>query len=133
MFIQTEQTPNPATLKFLPGNVVMGEGVAEFTDPAEAERLSPLASRVFKVDGVTGVYLGGDFISVTKAPTRTGTCSSRRSWARSWSTICPAIRQHSTVPRLGEGGGTAPGRSHGPADQGADRDPGPARGGAGWW
>ncbi len=67
MFIQTEQTPNPATLKFLPGNVVMGEGVAEFTDPTEAERLSPLASRVFKVDGVTGVYLGGDFISVTKA------------------------------------------------------------------
>lgn len=67
MFIQTEQTPNPATLKFLPGNVVMGEGVAEFTDPADAERLSPLASRVFKVDGVTGVYLGSDFISVTKA------------------------------------------------------------------
>ena len=67
MFIQTEQTPNPATLKFLPGKAVMDEGVAEFTDPAEAERLSPLASRVFKVDGVTGVYLGGDFISVTKS------------------------------------------------------------------
>ena len=67
MFIQTEQTPNPATLKFLPGKPVMEEGVAEFTDPAEAERLSPLASRVFKVDGVTGVYLGGDFISVTKS------------------------------------------------------------------
>jgi Fe-S cluster biogenesis protein NfuA len=67
MFIQTEQTPNPATLKFLPGKAVMEEGVAEFTDPAEAERLSPLASRVFKVDGVTGVYLGGDFISVTKS------------------------------------------------------------------
>jgi Fe-S cluster biogenesis protein NfuA len=67
MFIQTEQTPNPATLKFLPGEPVMGEGVAEFTDPAEADRLSPLASRVFKVEGVTGVYLGGDFISVTKA------------------------------------------------------------------
>ncbi len=59
MFIQTEQTPNPATLKFLPGKTVMDEGVAEFTDPTEAERLSPLASRVFKVDGVTGVYLGG--------------------------------------------------------------------------
>lgn len=67
MFIQTEQTPNPATLKFLPGKAVMEEGVAEFTDPTEAERLSPLASRVFKVDGVTGVYLGGDFISVTKS------------------------------------------------------------------
>ena len=67
MFIQTESTPNPATLKFLPGQAVMSEGVAEFTDSADAERLSPLASRVFKVEGVTGVYLGGDFISVTKA------------------------------------------------------------------
>jgi Fe-S cluster biogenesis protein NfuA len=67
MFIQTEQTPNPATLKFLPGKTVMGDGVAEFTDATEAERLSPLASRVFKVDGVTGVYLGADFVSVTKA------------------------------------------------------------------
>ena len=67
MFIQTEQTPNPGTLKFLPGEPVMVDGVAEFTDAAEAERLSPLAARVFRVDGVTGVYLGGDFISVTKA------------------------------------------------------------------
>ncbi len=67
MFIQTEQTPNPATLKFLPGETVMEEGVAEFTAPDEAERLSPLAARVFKVEGVTGVYLGSDFISVTKA------------------------------------------------------------------
>jgi Fe-S cluster biogenesis protein NfuA len=67
MFIQTEQTPNPATLKFLPGKAVMDEGVAEFTEAADAERLSPLASRVFRVEGVTGVYLGGDFISVTKA------------------------------------------------------------------
>lgn len=67
MFIQTEQTPNPGTLKFLPGEPVMVDGVAEFTDAAEAERLSPLAARVFRVEGVTGVYLGGDFISVTKA------------------------------------------------------------------
>ena len=67
MFIQTEQTPNPATLKFLPGQPVMPHGVAEFTEAQEAERLSPLAARVFRVDGVTGVYLGGDFISVTKA------------------------------------------------------------------
>lgn len=68
MFIQTEQTPNPATLKFLPGREVMGDGVAEFTDPAEAGRLSPLAARLFRVEGVTGVYLGRDFVSVTKAP-----------------------------------------------------------------
>ncbi|MEK0084951.1 NifU family protein [Benzoatithermus flavus] len=68
MFIQTEQTPNPATLKFLPGREVMGDGVAEFTDAAEADRLSPLAARLFRVEGVTGVYLGRDFVSVTKAP-----------------------------------------------------------------
>ena len=67
MFIQTEQTPNPLTLKFLPGRTVMAKGVAEFTDPDEAERLSPLARRLFAVDGVTGVYLGSDFVSVTKA------------------------------------------------------------------
>lgn len=66
MFIQTEATPNPATLKFLPGREVMAEGVAEFTDAAEAERLSPLADRLFRVEGVRGVYLGRDFISVTK-------------------------------------------------------------------
>lgn len=67
MFIQTEPTPNPATLKFLPGRQVMTAGVAEFTDPAEAKRLSPLAARLFEVEGVRSVYLGGDFISVTKA------------------------------------------------------------------
>lgn len=67
MFIQTEPTPNPATLKFLPGQTVMPRGVAEFTDPDEAERLSPLARRIFAVEGVSGVYLGNDFISVTKA------------------------------------------------------------------
>lgn len=69
MFIQTEPTPNPATLKFLPGRTVMEEGVAELTDAANAARLSPLARRLFEVEGVTGVYLGSDFISVTKAET----------------------------------------------------------------
>jgi Fe-S cluster biogenesis protein NfuA len=67
MFIQTEQTPNPATLKFLPGREVMADGTAEFTDADDARRLSPLAARVFDVDGVRGVYLGSDFVSVTKA------------------------------------------------------------------
>ena len=66
MFIQTEQTPNPATLKFLPGREVMARGVADFTTPAAAEA-SPLARRVFAVDGVTGVFFGTDFITVTKA------------------------------------------------------------------
>ena len=65
MFIQTEQTPNPATLKFLPGREVMAEGVVDFTDP-EVAAGSPLARRLFAVEGVAGVYLGHDFISVTK-------------------------------------------------------------------
>jgi Fe-S cluster biogenesis protein NfuA len=65
MFIQTESTPNPATLKFIPGRDVMGQGAAEFTDPAAAER-SPLASRLFQVPGVTGVFFGSDFVTVTK-------------------------------------------------------------------
>ena len=66
MFIQTEQTPNPATLKFLPGQDVMADGVADFTDIAASEG-SPLAQRLFAVDGVTGVFLGRDFVTVTKA------------------------------------------------------------------
>lgn len=67
MFIQTEATPNPATLKFLPGREVLGEGhVADFPN-AEAARRSPLALRLFAVDGVTGVFFGSDFITVTKA------------------------------------------------------------------
>ena len=65
MFIQTETTPNPATLKFLPGRVVLGDGTAEFRDADEAGR-SPLAERLFGVDGVGGVFLGSDFITVTK-------------------------------------------------------------------
>ena len=66
MFIQTEQTPNPATLKFLPGRDVMERGVAEFTDP-DAAVASPLARRLFEIDGVSGVFLGADFITVSKA------------------------------------------------------------------
>ncbi|MCB1883841.1 MAG: NifU family protein [Geminicoccaceae bacterium] len=67
MFIQTEQTPNPATLKFLPGQDVLAEGTLDLRDPAEAGTASPLAKRLFACEGVTGVYLGRDFISVTKA------------------------------------------------------------------
>ncbi len=65
MFIQTETTPNPASLKFLPGRIVLGVGTAEFRDSDEAAR-SPLAERLFGVDGVGGVFLGSDFITVTK-------------------------------------------------------------------
>ena len=65
MFIQTEATPNPASLKFLPGRVVLGSGTAEYRTPDEAAT-SPLAERLFAVDGVGGVFLGNDFITVTK-------------------------------------------------------------------
>jgi Fe-S cluster biogenesis protein NfuA len=65
MFIQTEGTPNPATLKFLPGRAVMAAGSVDMPDAASA-RQSPLAERLFQVEGVTGVFLGADFITVTK-------------------------------------------------------------------
>jgi len=65
MFIQTEATPNPATLKFIPGKSVLDDGTLDFRHPKEAEG-SPLAARLFDIDGVEGVFLGSDFISVTK-------------------------------------------------------------------
>lgn len=65
MFIQTEQTPNPATLKFLPGCTVMTKGTANFTDAAAAQ-VSPLAERLFTLPEVGGVFFGSDFITVTK-------------------------------------------------------------------
>lgn len=66
MFIQTESTPNPATLKFLPGQTVLEEGTADFPT-ADAAGPSPLAQRLFGIDGVTGVFFGPDFVTVTKA------------------------------------------------------------------
>src|SRR5215470_2855791 len=78
MFIQTEPTPNPATLKFIPGKTVLGDGTLDFRDKSEATA-SPLAQRLFGVDGVTGVFLGSDFISVTKSE------------ADEWQHIKPAI------------------------------------------
>ena len=66
MFIQTETTPNPATLKFLPGKVVMPKGTADFRDASTAGNTSPLAAKLFSVPGVTGVFFGYDFITVTK-------------------------------------------------------------------
>ena len=69
MFIQTEPTPNPATLKFLPGREVLARGTADFPSVEAADR-SPLARRLFDVDGVTSVFLGPDFISVSKRDDR---------------------------------------------------------------
>jgi len=65
MFIQTEETPNPATLKFIPGKIVMPEGTADFRSSESAGR-SPLAQALFAVGGVSGVFLGSDFVSVSK-------------------------------------------------------------------
>ena len=65
MDIQTELTPNPSSLKFLPGQAVMEKGTADFRNVEEAKR-SPLALNLFKIDGVEGVFFGSDFISITK-------------------------------------------------------------------
>jgi Fe-S cluster biogenesis protein NfuA len=87
MFIQTESTPNPATLKFLPGREVMGEGaVADFSD-ADAAARSPLAAALFKVPNVSRVFFGADFISVTKA---------EGEWQHMKPAILGAIMEHFT-------------------------------------
>lgn len=65
MFIQTEETPNPATLKFLPGRTLMSEGTADFKSKEEAAK-SPLALKLFEIDGVKSVFFGADFITVSK-------------------------------------------------------------------
>jgi Fe-S cluster biogenesis protein NfuA len=84
MFIQTEPTPNPASLKFLPGRVVLGAGTAEYRSAAEAAG-SPLAERLFAVPGVAGVFLGGDFITVTKTD---------GDWAHLKPAVLGAIMEH---------------------------------------
>ena len=66
MFIQTDTTPNPASLKFLPGRVVMERGTADFRSAEEANS-SILAQNLFKIEGVEGVFFGSDFISITKS------------------------------------------------------------------
>src|SRR5438876_1122774 len=65
MFIQTEATPNPVTMKFLPGRAVLEHGTLDLRDAAQAEQ-SPLAERLFGIPGVSGVFFGSDFITVTK-------------------------------------------------------------------
>ncbi|MEA2801452.1 MAG: hypothetical protein QOE49_1547 [Rhodospirillaceae bacterium] len=69
MFIQTEQTPNPSTLKFLPGRVVMEKGTMDFAT-AESATHSPLAKRLFAIEGVERVFFGSDFVTVSKAADR---------------------------------------------------------------
>lgn len=78
MFIQTEETPNPATLKFLPGRAVMETGTADFAT-AEGAARSPLAERLFRVEGVDRVFLGQDFVTVSKTD------------AKDWAVLKPAL------------------------------------------
>ncbi|MCB1516926.1 MAG: NifU family protein [Hyphomicrobiaceae bacterium] len=104
MFIQTEATPNPATLKFLPGREVLPGEPRDFRDQ-DAAKDSPLVSALFEVPGVTGVFLGSDFISVTNPET---------DWAHIKPAILGVIMEHFTsgAPVLGDGANGA-----GPAEE----------------
>jgi len=95
MFIQTEATPNPATVKFIPGRIVLENGTMEFSSPESAAR-SPLAERLFAVAGVTGVFYGADFVTVTKAD---------GDWQHLKPAILGAIMEHymSGAPLLADG------------------------------
>ncbi len=100
MFIQTEATPNPATLKFLPGRVVMPSGTADFPSSESAAR-SPLAQALFAGGGVEGVFLGSDFVTVTK--------SADQDWHVVKPALLGAIMDHFTAgrPILAEGAAVA--------------------------
>jgi len=89
MFIQTETTPNPSTLKFLPGMDVLGSGSANFPSLEEAKGKSPLAEALFVTGGVTQVFLGADFVSVTKEESR--------DWQSLKPQILAAIMDHFTM------------------------------------
>src|ERR1043166_2823047 len=99
MFIQTEATPNPATLKFLPGRPVLEHGTLDMRGRAEAAN-SPLAERLFDVSGVGGVFLGSDFIAVTKTD---------GDWQQMKPAILGAIMEHfmSDAPLVADGGSEA--------------------------
>jgi len=99
MFIQTEATPNPATLKFLPGRTVLESGTLDLRDATDAAK-SPLAERLFEIKGVNGVFFGSDFITVSKA---------EGEWPQLKPAILGAIMEHfmSGAPLLKDAGGTA--------------------------
>jgi Fe-S cluster biogenesis protein NfuA len=108
MFIQTEATPNPLTLKFLPGRPVLAQGTADFRTAEEAER-SPLAQRLFQVAGVTGVFLGSDFVSISK--------DEASDWYQMKPALLGVIMEHFTAgrPVLAEAAGEEPAAEHGSA------------------
>ena len=95
MFIQTEATPNPATLKFMPGQPVLETGTLDIRDTTEAAK-SPLAERLFGIDGIDGVFFGSDFITVSK---------SAGEWPQLKPAILGAIMEHfmSGAPLLNAG------------------------------
>ena len=101
MFIQTEATPNPATLKFLPGRPVMESGTLDLRDASQAAQ-SPLAEQLFRIDGVSGVFFGSDFVTVTK---------SGGDWQQLKPMILGAIMEHfmSGAPLLADAGNTTAG------------------------
>ncbi len=101
MFIQTEATPNPATLKFIPGEPVLLDGTRDYRDARDAEE-SPLASRLFQISGVDGVFFGSDFVTITKDDT---------DWQHLKPAILGAIMEHylSGVPVIGDDAATTGG------------------------
>jgi Fe-S cluster biogenesis protein NfuA len=110
MFIQTESTPNPATMKFLPGRAVLDQGAADFPTRESAAK-SPLAKRLFEIEGVSGVMFGQDFITVTKA---------EADWPQLKPMILGAIMEHFTqgLPVIeGEAQSTASREEYDPADE----------------
>lgn len=105
MFIQTEATPNPATLKFLPGKEVLREGTADFRDKESAAAASPLAGKLFSIPGIVGVFFGYDFVTVTK--------EDRPDWQHLKPAILGAIMEHfmSGQPVMAAGGQAAADRA----------------------
>jgi Fe-S cluster biogenesis protein NfuA len=111
MFIQTEATPNPATLKFIPGKPVLADGTADFRNKGEATK-SPLATRLFDISGVNGVFLGSDFISVTKGDIE---------WQHLKPMVLGAIMEHyiaGGTAELSEGANDIAEGSYDPSDEG---------------
>ena len=111
MFIQTESTPNPATLKFLPGKPVLPTGTADFPS-ADTAGGSPLATRIFGAGGVAGVFFGPDFVTVTK--------TDEADWAHIKPGILGAIMEHfqSGQPVLEGAAGAVDHASHDGPDEG---------------
>jgi Fe-S cluster biogenesis protein NfuA len=116
MFIQTEATPNPATLKFLPGREVMPTGTADFRDAESARQDSPLAARLFEIKGVTGVFFGYDFITITNDGTS--------DWQHLKPAILGTIMEHflSGQPVMNAGGTGQPASTEGEFYDEADKE-----------